>query len=145
MYIIVKGDHVAVIAIYFFFFFFTDFNLKPVWDCVEWRAGVYQWRGTLHISLHLGVSVLPQTLQNNNINLHLSSCRFIANTPKLQYLVIDFFFYLFLLTHYVEKNCECLVPVQGGLIHNYCMHILLWNHRHSCDSIRFFPFAKMIL
>lgn len=65
-----------------------------MWNCVcehEWGAGPYLWRWTLHISLHLGVGVLPQTLQNYNINLHLSDCCFIANTPKLQYLVIYFF------------------------------------------------------
>lgn len=28
--------------------------------------------------------------------------------------------------HHVEKNCECLVPVQGGLIHIYCMYISLF-------------------
>lgn len=33
---------------------------------------------------------------------------------------------VFIFMHHVEKNCECLVPVQGGLIHIYCMYISLF-------------------
>lgn len=33
----------------------------------------------------------------------------------------------FVFMHHVEKNCECLVPVQGGLIHVYCTYLLSLN------------------
>lgn len=34
---------------------------------------------------------------------------------------------VFVFMHHVEKNCECLVPVQGGLIHIYCTYLFYLN------------------
>lgn len=45
-------------------------------------------------------------------------------TLQINYRIYDHKCFLFM--HHVEKNCECLVPVQGGLIHVYCMYISLF-------------------
>lgn len=55
-----------------------------------------------------------------NLLSKLSDCCFITNTPNYR---ICCYTCLVIFMHHVEKNCECLVPVQGGLIHMYCMYI----------------------